>query len=231
MDVEIHAHLMDGENKVPRKPDLSIIGKVYNNLKVDKLTGKYNSYNRRLYECTCLLCGKKRLATKQNLQKNEIKDCGNHWAYNDIRDRQFEKLKVKYVTDKKSNTKSRCKIWHCKCECGKECDVRYDDLVSGNVQSCGCLHSEKIKGLYVDGTAPCKLDGNKIRSTNTSGTTGVWFDKSRGKWSAEIMFKKKKYFLGRYDKKEDAIAIRKAAEKEIFGGFLEWYKNNKETMK
>ena len=231
MDVEILVRLMVGVNKVPRKPDLSIIGKTYNNLKVDKLTNKYNSYNRRLYECTCLLCGKKRLATKQNLQKNEIKDCGNHWAYNDISDRQFGKLKVKYVTDKKSHTKSRCKIWHCECECGKECDVLYDDLVSGNVQSCGCLHSEKIKELYVDGTAPCKLDGNKIRSTNTSGTTGVWFDKSRGKWSVEIMFKKKKYFLGRYDKKEDAIAIRKAAEEEIFGGFLEWYKNNKETMK
>lgn len=84
-----------------------------------------------------------------------------------------------------------------------------------------------MKELFVDGTAPCKLDGSKIRSTNTSGTTGVWFDKSRGKWSAEIMFKKKKYFLGRYDKKEDAIAIRKVAEEEIFGSFLEWYENNK----
>ena len=81
---------MDGANDMPRKPDLSLIGQVYNNLKVDKLTDKYNSYNRRLYECTCLLCGKKRLATKQNLQRNEIKDCGSHWSYNDITNKRLE---------------------------------------------------------------------------------------------------------------------------------------------
>ena len=54
--------------------------------------------------------------------------------------------------------------------------------------------------------------------------------KVRGKWCAEIMFKRKKYYLGRYEKKEDAIAIRKEAEKEIFGNFLEWYKQNKESL-
>ncbi len=204
---------------MPRKPDITLIGQTYNNLIVNRITDEYNSYDRRLYECTCLLCGKKRLATKQNLQRNEIKDCGNHWDYHDIEGRQFGKLKVKYVTDKKSHTKSRCKIWHCKCECGQECDVLYDDLVSENVQSCGCLRGERIKELYIDGTAPCKLDGSKIRTTNTSGVTGVWFDKSREKWCAEIMFKKKKYYLGRYTKKEDTVAVRKIAEKNIFGDF------------
>lgn len=109
--------------------------------------------------------------------------------------------------------------------------VLYDDLVSGKVQSCGCLKLEHIKKLYVDGTAPCKLNGENIRSTNTSGVTGVWFDKTREKWCAEIMFKKKKYYLGRYEKKEDAIAIRKIAEEEIFGSFLEWYEKNKDSMK
>lgn len=215
---------------MPRKPDLSLIGQTYNNLIVDKLTDEYNSYNGRLYECTCLLCGKKRLATKQNLQKNEIKDCGNHRLYNNISNKHFGKLTALYVTDKQSSTKSRCKIWHCKCECGKECDVNYNDLVSGKTQSCGCLKVENIKKLYIDGTVPCKLDGSKIRCTNTSGVTGVWFDKVRGKWCAEIMFKRKKYYLGRYEKKEDAISIRKEAEKEIFGNFLEWYKQNKESL-
>ena len=222
---------MDGVNKVPRKPDLSIIGKSYNNLRVDRLTEEYNSYNRRLYECTCLLCGKKRLATKQNLQRNEIKDCGHHWVYNDITNMNFGKLKVKYVTDNKSDTKSRCRIWHCECKCGNECDVLYDDLVSGKVQSCGCLRKEKIKELYVEGTAPCKLDGNKIRTTNTSGVTGIWFDKSREKWCAEITFKKKKYYLGRYEKKEDAVEARKIAEDNIFGDFLKWYDANKMSLK
>lgn len=83
--------------------------------------------------------------------------------------------------------------------------------------------------MYVNGTAPCKLDGDKIRSTNTSGTTGVWFDRARGKWCAEIVFMKKKYHLGRYEKKEDAISIRKKAEEEIFGNFLEWYETSKQS--
>lgn len=100
---------MGGANNMPHKPDLSLIGQTYNDLKVDMLTDKYNSYNRRLYECTCLLCGKKRLATKQNLQRGEIKNCGNHWSYNDIKDMQFGRLKAKYVTDKKVIQKADAK--------------------------------------------------------------------------------------------------------------------------
>ena len=42
---------------------------------------------------------------------------------------------------------------------------------------------------------------------------------------AEIMFKKKKYYLGRYSEKETAIKARKRAEEELFGNFLEWYHN------
>ena len=208
---------------MPRKPDLSLIGKKYNDLLVNRLTDQYNSYNRRLYECTCVRCGNIRLATKQNLQKGEIKDCGKHWAYNDIKNKRFGKLVALYVTQKKSQTKSRCKIWHCKCDCGQECDVIYSELITGNVQSCGCLKKENIKKLFVDGTAPCKLNGSKIRKTNTSGTTGVWYDKARGKWVAEIMFKKKAYHLGRYSQKKDAISARKIAEEKIWGDFLTWY--------
>ena len=48
-------------------------------------------------------------------------------------------------------------------------------------------------------------------------------------WTAEIMFKRKNYRLGRYEKKEDAIATRKIAEQEIFGNFLEWYEQNKQN--
>ena len=33
------------------------------------------------------------------------------------------------------------RVWHCICECGKECDVRASDLKSGNTTSCGCQSS------------------------------------------------------------------------------------------
>lgn len=40
--------------------------------------------------------------------------------------------------------------WHCICDCGNECDVRSNDLKSGNTTSCGC-QSSKHKGIGFDG--------------------------------------------------------------------------------
>lgn len=53
------------------------------------------------------------------------------------------------------------------------------------------------------------------RSDNTSGYTGVFFRK--GKWEARISHKGVLQSLGRFDTKEQAVAARKAAEKQLFG--------------
>jgi AP2 domain len=53
-------------------------------------------------------------------------------------------------------------------------------------------------------------------STNTSGYTGVTWDKSRGKWVASIVVNYKRKNLGRYDDKDEAIRARRAAEYEYF---------------
>lgn len=47
---------------------------------------------------------------------------------------------------------------------------------------------------------------------------------SRNKWLAQIEFKGKHYYLGRYANKEDAREAREKAEKEMFGKFLEEHK-------
>ena len=52
-------------------------------------------------------------------------------------------------------------------------------------------------------------------STNTSGVTGVTWDKLRNKWIAHIKGKN----LGRFNTKEEAIKVRKQAEIEYFGEF------------
>jgi len=35
-------------------------------------------------------------------------------------------------------------VWHCKCDCGNEIDVRSDSLRTGNTASCGCYHRDQV---------------------------------------------------------------------------------------
>lgn len=58
-----------------------------------------------------------------------------------------------------------------------------------------------------------------LMSNNTSGTTGVDYVKRLNKWRARIHIDNKEILLGLYNTKEDAISIRKEAEKKYFG---EW---------
>ena len=34
-------------------------------------------------------------------------------------------------------------VWHCRCECGNELDVRAGQLRSGHTKSCGCFQKKK----------------------------------------------------------------------------------------
>lgn len=68
--------------------------------------------------------------------------------------------------------------------------------------------------LHVDN---CK--NNLMRSNNTSGYTGVWYNKNRNKWVAEIKANKKKKHLGYFDNKEDAHVAYEAAKDKYFGEF------------
>lgn len=56
-------------------------------------------------------------------------------------------------------------------------------------------------------------------STNTSGVSGVCFDRQRGKWVASISYNKKRLFIGRFTNKEDAIRARLEKETELFKEF------------
>lgn len=57
----------------------------------------------------------------------------------------------------------------------------------------------------------------KLPSNNTSGILGVYFIKKKSKWLSEICFKRKKYYLGEYKNKEEAIKARLKAELEFYG--------------
>ncbi len=115
--------------------------------------------------------------------------------------------------------------WKCRCSCGKEVIVGQQELQNGDTQSRGCLLKDHLREQLklVDDTSVTILEQTQhLRSHNTSGCTGVAYDKQTRKWVAYINFKKKRYWLGRYADKKDAIKARKAAE-TIHEDFLEWY--------
>lgn len=65
---------------------------------------------------------------------------------------------------------------------------------------------------------------HKLFSNNTSGHTGVSWHKQMNKWVARIVVNYNEIILGYFDKKEDAVRVRKEAEEKYFG---EWsYENS-----
>lgn len=59
----------------------------------------------------------------------------------DLTGRKFGRLLV--VTRAERLPKAGRVLWHCICDCGQEPTVTGSNLITGNSQSCGCLHSEK----------------------------------------------------------------------------------------
>ena len=116
--------------------------------------------------------------------------------------------------------------WKCRCDCGRETIVGQTLLQTGKTKSCGCLQSSIItENLKLgEGTSVAILEASKrkLLPSNQSGFTGVYQNKKTGKWTAQITFKKKTYYLGSYDKMEDAVKARKRGE-EMHDDFLEWY--------
>ena len=60
--------------------------------------------------------------------------------FEDLTGQKFGKLVVLFRTENKIESNGRKRVmWHCKCDCGNETDVRASDLKMGKIKSCGCL--------------------------------------------------------------------------------------------
>jgi hypothetical protein len=123
--------------------------------------------------------------------------------------------------------------WLCLCECGSKRVILTRELRRGKATSCGC--KKKPKGLeqmhYIGGTCIEMISSTRIRSNNRSGQPGVFRDSNSNKWRAEIMFRGKRYYLGRFNDIKDAIASREDAKDRLHNNFIKEYKDTKENQK
>lgn len=176
--------------------------------------------------CRCE-CGKETAVDKNNLTNGHTKSCGCLKDPDRSGQRQGRLLLLeKYTVPNDHHT-----YYRCLCDCGRTVSIRTDR----HTMSCGKCgmydekRSEAIKncGEFVEGTQISKIE-SKPTAANKSGVVGVCWDKSRSKWQASIRFKGKKYNLGRFDKIQDAIDARKAAEEKFFKPILDTHKKGDE---
>lgn len=190
-----------------------------------------------VWECICS-CGNTKLVSSRSLLSGNVASCGCYQKqsryershYKNITGIKFGRLKAVEMVEKGAYRK--CAKWLCHCDCGNECIVSYGNLKQGNVISCGCASSDNGKvniitainhnreNEWVNGTYLQKLN-SKPMITNTSGVKGVWFDKRRNKYVAEIFFQGKKHYLGSFISIKEAKKAREAAEQELWNPILE----------
>lgn len=196
----------------------------------------YRQGKGKYAECLCS-CGQKTIVRYDCLLNGNTKSCGHLQKSTQFSEKNYSGVVNKHgiIAIKKTGKikYNSSAVLECKCTCGNIFEIPIDCF--NRIKSCGCkmqdVHKENgtknIKKVqdkyYIDGTYIANISKKTTYKTNTSGIRGVSWDKTKEKWISQIEFKGKNYYLGRYDKKEDAIKARKIAEKKTFDSFLAWY--------
>ena len=165
------------------------------------------------------------ITERTRFDANEIIEYDNY-AEIVIYNKQCEEI-ARTIIDLDDVEKCKQYKWSCKSDNGY---VKHKDL--------GYLHRfimNASEDMVIDHANGNKLDNRKsnlrectiqqnsfnkgIRTNNTSGVTGVVWDKSRNKWHAKIQINGKLIYLGTFKEKEDAIQARRQAEIDYFGEY------------
>ena len=141
-----HYFLYDASNLTKGNRVCPICFKEKNDLtnqKFGKLTALYPTNKRSnghiIWHCKCD-CGNECDVNASKLKEGSVKSCGcliKETVANNLEGQRFGKLIV--INDSGLRSNDRHIIWHCKCDCGNECNISSNKLISGNTKSCGCL--------------------------------------------------------------------------------------------
>jgi hypothetical protein len=85
------------------------------------------------------------------------------------------------------------------------------------------INGNKLDNRFVnlrEATPAQNSQNRKIPIHNTSGITGVSWNKDKKKWSVQIKASNKGIWFGYFASKEEAIAVRHAAEIKYFGDYV-----------
>ena len=111
---------------------------------------------------------------------------------------------------------------------GRQAEVRMHRLILGLTDP--SVHVDHINGDGLDNRranlrhcSPSENHRNRGRQVNnTSGLKGVYWQKDRGKWKAQIQVNRKNHYLGRFTTAEEAhLAYCRAAD-ELHGAFANY---------
>ena len=221
-------------------------------------TGTRSKNRDKYYLCKCE-CGTIRKVTASSLKNGRSRSCGK-CKRKEANQKQAEVLKrinkekaekeigktisgFKVLEVYKKTAKNGREEYFCKAVCpicGSTTDTALWRLYQK--ESCKrCANNEAVKYIkktkeisLTDGSslamARARLNG-KVNKNSMTGTTGVFYRKNIDRYVAQLNFKHKCYYLGSYRELENAVAARKAAEKEILGGYLEENKGWEERLK
>lgn len=178
-------------------------------------------------------CGNEKILPTTSVQSGRTQSCGcirsektRKIHLTDISGQRFGRLIAVKSTEERDATGSV--VWECSCDCGNTIWCSVAALKKGSVKSCGCYYKESRSSCdtyrkdKMDDTNLSQLVATKsTRSDNSSGITGVCYLEKNAKWEAYISFQKKRYYLGLFEKKEDAIKARKKAEQELHDPMIE----------
>lgn len=223
-----------------------LIGKKFNHLLVIEEAPSYVSpkgVRQSRVKCLCD-CGKEYVTYASMVRKGKKISCGCEWKKNAIKStKKYNEYEVQedyvimytskgemFLVDLEDFWKVREKCW---CIDGRGYVVSNGIRLSRFVMNC------KDDKLFVDHRNHDTTNNMKynlriateyqnqmnvnIHNDNTSGVSGVHWNKKKKRWMARISVNGKRIYLGCYSDKSEAVKARKEAEEKYYG---EWSYDN-----
>ena len=186
-------------------------------------------HDRNAWICQCD-CGAICVVPGKALKSGHRKSCGApahrlERGMLQLAGKRIGNLTVLEPTNRRSRKGSV--IWECVCDCGTQCEYSADELIHGNIVSCGCQKAKAqaeipTKLHFISGTCIEWLEKRKHRCDNTSGFRGVSRTRN-GKWRVSIGLQGVSHYLGTFTDFDEAVKARLSGEERFHGAFLEKY--------